>query len=86
MNTILFDLIIAIGAAIASPYIKDERIAGWIRLIPDLLTLGDQANAEMSLLTEQIKDMVAAGREPTLDEWDALDQRLLAASSRIGAA
>lgn len=86
MNTILFDLIIAIGAAIASPYIKDERIAGWIRLIPDLLTLGDQANAEMSLLTKQIKDMVAAGREPTLDEWDALDQRLLAASSRIGAA
>lgn len=86
MNTILFDLIIAIGAAIASPYIKDERIAGWIRLIPDLLTLGDQANAEMSLLTKQIKDMVAAGREPTPDEWDALDQRLLAASSRIGAA
>lgn len=48
-----------------------------------LITAGEAGTTELQALTDQIKTMVAQGRDPTQAEWDALRTRSDAAHAKL---
>ena len=75
----------AVGNAVVDNGIANESIRVLTNLGASLIDRGSEAENELQLLTEQIKQMVVEQREPTQAEWDAMSARSDAAHSAIQA-
>lgn len=83
---ILIGLLGTLANAALNPafnHTKGEAISSLLKLVASLLKKGDEAKADLIALKEQIEKMVAEGRDPTPDEWDALRARSDAAHDAI---
>lgn len=75
----------AIAAAPAASSFLTPAVDGLLLAGAALVERGDEAVQELQALTDQIKAMTQAGRDPTADEWTALHLRSDAAHAAIQA-
>lgn len=64
---------------------KAEALSSYLKAGASLIQAGEAGADELALLTEQVKSMVADGRDPTPAEWADLKSRSDAAHAAIQA-
>lgn len=62
---------------------KAEALSSYLKAGASLIQAGEKGAEELAALTEQVKAMVADGRDPTAAEWDSLKSRSDAAHAAI---
>jgi len=79
------DLLRALAAAPASSSFLTPSIDSILNSIAALILAGEAGYEGLQALNDQIKAMIAANRDPTQEEWDALKARSDAAHAVLQA-
>jgi len=86
MDTVLISSLLrtlATVATLAHDSVKTQTVSRTLSYAATLVEAGAQGEEKLKELTADLQGMVAAGRDPTSDEWDALKLRSDAAHAAI---
>lgn len=74
IDTALIAVLRMLVQALAAEFINNENVLKWILTALSIVESGFNENERLGKLADEIKRMVDEGRNPTDDEWKALEK------------